>query len=373
MKLRAELAAIAGAVKYVQGAVPTRTTLPTLEHVRLDASGNRVSLWATDLTVEASAQCPAEVMMPGSVLVPGHLLASLIERAPKKATEIDLVVQDHRAVVTIGRSRAEFGTLPVDDFPSLPAIGDDAISWSMPAATLREMFVQTRGSVETGAREYLQGVNLDHEDNNRGGVFSACATDGHRLVHVWIDAPEGCRGLPSPGITVPTDSLKQIDAILADAADVTISTDRVRVMLSVEGRTLSTALVGGEYPAYRRMIPPLNGAMFSASADELDEAVNRASVVLASDGMARGVTLTATETSISVEAQSSKGDIAGEDVSADESRPGSKIKLNARYLRDALALWGDAVVRFQQDAPGGPVLLTSEAKPTMRQIIMPTR
>lgn len=367
----AECAAFSAALQFVKGCVPPRSTIPILEHIEIIANAGTLVIRATDMTMDATAICPAEIENAGTITVLGAMLAAMVAKLPKGGEVRIQTEDDGRATVSCGKSRYQIRTLPADDFPSRRELASGAASWSMAGSDLLEMLTLTRGSVGTGAdRPYLAGVHVHYDrPGNSGGSIVAVSTDGHRLVRCTKIAPDGAELIPKDMI-IPADAIRQIDAITGGGA-VEIHTDGVRVEFTAGGLSFSTALVAGTYPDYRRLIPQKNGAMFSTSADDFGDAIERAMVVFSAEMNGAAVTISIDGGALSISTSASKGDAGREEVSIDDGVDGSSMKVNGKYLRDALSLWGDAVVSVQQSGFGAPVMLTSDARPEMTQLIMP--
>lgn len=366
-----EAAAFARTLNFVTGSIARRTTIPILEHVEIDVGNGKVVVRGTDMTMESSASCLAEVHDPGLITAPGAMLASMVSRLPNAATVTIATEDDGRASVKAGKSRYQIRTLPAEEFPSPRPMGDGAAAWSMAGSDLARLIAVTKGAVSAqDDRIYLNGVHIHHErtGNNRA-LMVAVATDGHRLVRLAIDAPNGTDAIPD-NIIIPTESLRQIEEI-AKRGDVAVSTDGHRMAFHADGASVSTALVGGTYPDYKRVIPQPNGSMFEASADEVGEAVDRAMVVFSGDGLATTIALSVSGGNLVVESAASKGDAGREEVGIVDGTEGSIIRLNGKYLREALSLWGDSVVSVQHSGYQAPILIVSDSNPQMTQVIMP--
>ncbi|MFV3577899.1 DNA polymerase III subunit beta, partial [Mycobacterium tuberculosis] len=73
-----------------------------------------------DYEVSARSEIPAEVSEPGTVLVSGRLLAEISRALPAKP--VDVVLEGNKVTVTCGASRFTLLTMPVDEYPALPAM-----------------------------------------------------------------------------------------------------------------------------------------------------------------------------------------------------------------------------------------------------------
>lgn len=140
MKLTIPKRALAAAISAVSSVIHTRTSLPILSRLKLDA-GKSVTLHGTDLDCVYVRTVEASVTEPGSVLLPAARVREWlgVVNGPDIAIEAD-DKQVHLS--TTGSGRINFSVIKADEFPPLPkddgkpvATGDLApikhIAWSM--------------------------------------------------------------------------------------------------------------------------------------------------------------------------------------------------------------------------------------------------
>src|SRR3569832_1308739 len=106
-----------------QGVVEKKTTIPILSNVLLEASGDRVSLTATDLELGIRCSCPARVKKEGSGTVPAKKLLDYVRLLPEGDINMKFL-ENHWANITAGRSRTRLAGMSRESFPELPAMPD---------------------------------------------------------------------------------------------------------------------------------------------------------------------------------------------------------------------------------------------------------
>jgi len=90
-------------LQRVQNVVSTRTTLPILSNVLMQASNGSLSLTTTDLDVGVRCRVEAEVTKAGSTTLPARKLFSILKEVP--AAEIEIEVDDRNAAsIRCGRA-----------------------------------------------------------------------------------------------------------------------------------------------------------------------------------------------------------------------------------------------------------------------------
>ena len=76
-------------LQQVQNVVSTRTTLPILSNVLLQANGNEISLTTTDLDVGVRGSFEAEVEKGGASTLPARRLFTIIRELPSSEISFD--------------------------------------------------------------------------------------------------------------------------------------------------------------------------------------------------------------------------------------------------------------------------------------------
>ena len=87
----------------VQKAVSTRTTLPILEGVLIQAEGNTIKLIATDLEIGIEKSLEGEIIEEGSIVLPANIIVELIRKLPDAPVEIKCD-QEYRTKITCLKS-----------------------------------------------------------------------------------------------------------------------------------------------------------------------------------------------------------------------------------------------------------------------------
>src|SRR3712207_943205 len=86
----------------VAGSIPTRTTLPVLSNLLLEAEDGAVRLSGTDLDTAVSVRIPAEVAEPGAITAPAKKLQEIARELPGS---VEISTQGDAITITSGRSQ----------------------------------------------------------------------------------------------------------------------------------------------------------------------------------------------------------------------------------------------------------------------------
>src|SRR5690606_25121253 len=86
----------------VGASIPTRTTLPVLSNILLEADEEGVQLSGTDLDMAVSVRVPADVEEPGALTVPAKKFQELARELPEQPARI--TTKGDRLELTCGRA-----------------------------------------------------------------------------------------------------------------------------------------------------------------------------------------------------------------------------------------------------------------------------
>src|SRR5262245_10110042 len=134
------------ALQVVSNAVPTRTTLPVLSNILVEAHEDHVQLTATDLDLAISTRAKANVADAGSLTVPAKKLFELVRKLPRE--ELRVEAKDLTLNVGSKTGRFKFLCIRPDEFPSVPAVAPEA-SISVDPSTLEPRVRRTVYAVWT--------------------------------------------------------------------------------------------------------------------------------------------------------------------------------------------------------------------------------
>ena len=214
MKFRVEHDVLAEAVAWVARALPSRPVVPVLSGLRLDAADGMLTLSCFDYELSATVRVEADIVEPGTALVPGRLLAEITRSLPGQPAEF---AADGDVVnLTCGSAEFSLVSLPLSDYPALPPtppLAGMIDGGELAAATAQVLPAASRDDT----LPMLTAVCLDMS----GGSMTLAATDRYRLAVrevQWEPARPGLRAIA----LVPARTL-------ADAARTMMAGEQVAV------------------------------------------------------------------------------------------------------------------------------------------------
>ncbi len=108
----------------VAASVPTKTTLPVLSNILLEATRDGLRLSGTDLDIAVSTIVPVSLDQEGAITLPARKLVEIVRELP--SAPIRLVASgEQRVSIECGRSKFQLLGLPSEEFPDFPAVKFD--------------------------------------------------------------------------------------------------------------------------------------------------------------------------------------------------------------------------------------------------------
>lgn len=373
MKFRVERDVLADAVSWAARTLPTRPSMPVLAGLVLEAGDDSVTLSSFDYEVSSRVTIAADVQTPGTSLVSGRLLADITRSLP--GAPVQLSNEGTRVVITCGRSSFTLPTLPVEDYPSLPAMPDS--SGDIEAALFASAVAQV--AVAAGRDDTLPtltGIRMEIE----GGNIVLAATDRYRLaVREFSWNPKSSS--ISVNALVPAKTL-------ADTAKSLSTTDLVTIALSAggsgegligfegAGRRTTTRLLDGEFPKYRTLLPSEAATVASVDTSALADAVKRVALVAERNTPVR---LAFEGSEVVLRAGAGDDAQANEVVECRVDGDGLEIAFNPTYLLDGLSAVDAVTTTFSFTQATRPAVLTgadthaASGVDDYRYLLMPVR
>lgn len=373
MKFRVERDVLADAVSWAARTLPTRPSMPVLAGLVLEAADDSVTLSSFDYEVSSRVTIAADVQTPGTSLVSGRLLADITRSLP--GAPVQLSNEGTRVVITCGRSSFTLPTLPVEDYPSLPAMPDS--SGDIEAALFASAVAQV--AIAAGRDDTLPtltGIRMEIE----GGNIVLAATDRYRLaVREFSWNPKSSS--ISVNALIPAKTL-------ADTAKSLSTTDLVTIALSAggsgegligfegAGRRTTTRLLDGEFPKYRTLLPSEAATVASVDTSALADAVKRVALVAERNTPVR---LAFDGSEVVLRAGAGDDAQANEVVECRVDGDGLEIAFNPTYLLDGLSAVDAVTTTFSFTQATRPAVLTgadtnaASGVDDYRYLLMPVR
>ncbi|MEU6161756.1 DNA polymerase III subunit beta [Streptomyces sp. NPDC047130] len=354
MEFTIERSALAEAVACAARSLPARSAVPVLGGLLLDARTGRLRVSGFDHEAFAETGAPADTAAEGRVLVLGRRLADICKVLPEG--RVACALEGSRFTVEGGGTRFGLSTLPLEEYPALPALPE--IRGQVDAA---EFAVAVGQVVVAAGRDdslpVLTGVRL----RAHGDRLTLSASDRYRYA---------VRSLPwKPEPDAAADDLEAVlpGRRLTDLARAAARSGTLRPglnagggsgLVSFEAAGLRSALrlPEGRLPRSDKLFALDDPSVALVERGPLGEAVRRVGVVAEPNSPIR---LDFSADGRLLLQAGYEDDVASQRIPAAlTGAPEVSVAFNPQYLLDALQTFTSDRIRFELLGPGQRVLLS---------------
>jgi DNA polymerase-3 subunit beta len=383
MKLMVSAKLFTGELKSVLPAVATRSGLPMLSGVRLEASEGEASIEATDLELTARRVVRSDVTVDGagSVVVPAKALV----RAVAAMGEPEIVLESHSSDgqsgldVRAGTRTVTLQGWPIDDWPAAPRVAAIDPIASVDASAVADAFERVALCASSDeARPVLTCAALFFREDP--AALEVVATDSYRLGVAQIPVEAGFRVsdgpmlVPARAVRLLAKQLKgagsavQVRALEASGVEPSRAS---RIAFSLPDAEWTVRTVEGEFPNWKQVVPNPEGGSFEFDPEELGSALRAATSVRST--MGAPVRLTLDRTCSLALKDPDLGEMREALTEARFSPNGAgamEVAFNPDYLADAIRFCGAERGRMWVRDGLKPALFEG---PERRYVLMPIR
>lgn len=365
MDLKVNREEILAILNRVAGVVERRQTLPILGNLLLRAGDGRLTIVGTDMEIEITAHCAADVFEGGEGTVPARKLCDIC-RSLAERTDVRLKISGDRCVLTAGRGRYVLGTLPAQDFPRMDTVAPE-LAIEMEEGVLKRLLDKTAFAMaQQDVRYYLNGLLIEFEET----CVRAVATDGHRLACYVHPCSLGVADRRA--VIVPWKTVNELRRQLGEGGEPVRMEIGERVIGFVVGDTVSASkLVDGRYPEYNRVIPAGLAKVAIVDRDTLRRALSRAAIL--SNEKFRGLRVSFEPGLLRLVAHNPEQEEAVEEMELGYDGEPTVIGFNVVYLADLLAAVDSVKVEVHFDDGSSSSLWRGVGGSGETYVVMPMR
>jgi DNA polymerase-3 subunit beta len=351
-------------INIVQKAVSTKTTLPILEGILLDA-GDHLKLTGNDLEIGIECLVDADIKRQGSIVLNSRMFGEIVRRLPD--SEVLLEVKENNVVlIECEKSLFEIKGLAAAGFPALPIIEmEDGLKISQ--KLIKDMIKQTIFAVSVDEnRPVLTGSLIEYKDES----LTIVSIDGFRLAL----RKSGIDGGPvERSVVVPGKTLNEISKIMQSVDDdITIYTTKNQVLFDLGNCKVVSRLLEGEYLNYRGIIPQDFETKIRINTKDLLASFERASLIITAEERRYPVKLNISDDIMVITSNTDVGAVR-EEIRLEMDGNKVDIAFNPRYFIDALRVIDEEIVDIFFTSSIGPCTIRPVEGDGFAYLILPIR
>jgi len=323
----------ADAVSKVSKALPIKKINPILEGIKISAQENILTIFASDLEFSIEIKINAEVLIEGVSVVNGRVLADFVRKLGSESIEVFSTETN----MTIGYSenKVVLQCLRTEEYPPFVFLNDegDVTVKGKDYKDIIEKVIFCTSNEDN--RPILKGCSLEIRENE----MRAVALNGYRLGFAQSESVITSK---DTDIIIPARALHEITRLIGDEDIVSIKTQRSFLQMNFSNTSVLARLIEGKFIDYRKIIPLDFGIEVTANKKQLEEAIERA-VVIMRDEKVDVIRMEISENILIITTKSELGNIK-ESITVNKKGNDINIGFNAKYIIDSLkAIEGDFV------------------------------
>lgn len=371
------------AISSAISAVPTRSTMPLLEGLLIEANDHELVITGYNLEMGITATIPADVQETGAIVIGATLLSNVVRSLSDDMISFE-VGDDQVAVIQAGSSEFRLKGLDAENYPKLP-LEDPSEAVHLPLDLLSQMIRQTIfAASQDQQRPMFNAVLL----NSTTDLLEMVAIDGYRLA-VRREEPAEGESFPTLHYLIPSASLREAEKLMRayapskrasgddddETAQPTISlyTTKNHLIFEMNGVSLITRLMQGEFMKYSQVIPDSSLSELTVDRAALLSSIERALLMAPSQERRYPVNLSLKDPeTLALASHTEIGNSYDEVVVAQDGEM-FEIDFNPRYFSDALKVIDDEMVRIEFSGASGPCLIKPIEGDSFVFLILPLR
>ena len=339
-------------VNIVSKAVPSKTTMPILECILIDATTDIIKFTANDMELGIETVVEGDIVQKGVVAIDAKIFSEIVRKLPDNEVVIEC---DSNLQTTITCEKAKFNisSKSGDDFSYLPYVEKtDMITLSQ--FTLKEIIRQTIFSIaDNDSNKLMTGELFQIQDN----VLKVVSLDGHRIS---IRKTELKNNYQPRKVVVPGKTLMEVSKILSGEAEseVNISFTNNHIVFEFDNTVVVSRLIEGEYFKIDQMLSSDYETKVKINKREFLNCIDRATLLI-KEGDKKPIIINILDDVMELKIKSQIGSMDEEIMIAKEGRD-LLIGFNPKFLIDALRVIDDEEVTLYLMNPKAPCFIKND-------------
>lgn len=367
MKFTCSQPVLTKALNIVSKAVTSRTTIPILKGILLEAADDgtlKMSASDLDITIEETIQ--VENCIGGSVVVQSKLFGDIIRKLPNADITVELI--EGNVIITCMNSEFSIIGLSADEFPNIKNIEENKDAIVFQKNILKEMIRKTSFAASIDeSKGVITGILIELLSDG----INMVAIDGYRMAITR----EAMINTEEKHVIISAKIMNEISKILSDASDeeetVNLFIHDKKAIFKIGNVKVILRLLDGEFIKYKDVLPKDNKIKVKVNRNDLMESIERASL-LSKEGKNNLIKMSVQDTIVTITSKSEEGNVK-EEVIITKDGEDLEIGFNAKYVLDVMKSIDDEEVLLYFNTPITPCLVEPVEGNAFEYLILPVR
>ena len=323
-------------VSIVMKAVPSKTTMPILECILIDASAGEIKFTTNDMELGIETKVEGQILEKGIIAIDAKIFSDIVRKLPDNDVTIE-TNSNMQAMITCEKARFAISGKSGDDFACLPYVErQECITISQ--FTLKELVRQTIFSIAVNENNKMMTGELFEVNDNSLKVASL---DGHRISIRKVELKETYN---HHKVIVPGKTLTEVSKILSGETEdeVNLFFTENHILFEFDDTVVVSRLIEGKYFNIDQMLSSDYETKVTINKKEFLDCIDRATL-LVKESDRKPIIITITEGMMELKINSDIGSM-NEDIDIEKEGKDIMIGFNPKFLMDALRVIDDETV-----------------------------
>ena len=354
MKLTFKKDNLLNGINIVLKAVSSKTTMPILECILMDASSDVIKLTANDMELGIETTVEGDILERGKIALDAKLFSEIIRKLSGGESPITIISDDKYATtITCESSVFHIQGKDGEEFAYLPYIEKDNYI-SLSQFTLKEVIRQTIFSISVNDSNKMMTGELFQVS---GYELKVVSLDGHRMAIRKIALKDQYDDIK---VIVPGKTLSEISKILNgdNESEVLIFFSKNHILFEFDNTIVVSRLIDGEYFRIEQMLSSDYETKVTINKREFLDNIDRASIFIRENDK-KPIILNITDSLMELKMNSSFGSMNSE-VAIQKTGRDIMIGFNPKFLMDALRIIDDEEIDLYMMNPKSPCFIKDQ-------------
>lgn len=336
MKIICSKSNLSKGVSIVSKAVPSKTTMPILECILIDASMDIIKLTANDMELGIETKIEGDIIEHGIIALNAKIFSEIVRKLPDN----DIVIEtesDSQTIITCEKAKFNIAAQSGADFSYLPVVEKENYI-TVSEFTLKEVIRQTIFSIADNDTNKMMTGELFEINNN---ILRVVSLDGHRISIRKIELKEN---YAPTKVIVPGKTLQEISKIIGGEAEaeVDISFTKNHIVFEFNQTMVVSRLIEGDYFRIDQMLSSDYETKVKINKREFLDCIDRATLLI-KEGDKKPIIIHIGDDNMELKIKSQIGTM-DEEITISKEGKDLLIGFNPKFLIDALRVIDDEEV-----------------------------
>jgi DNA polymerase-3 subunit beta len=276
MKFKVEKSHLINALQTVQNIITTKSALPILSHILMEAQSGALKLTATDLDIGITCVIPVDIQEAGAITVAAKRFSDIIKEFPVEIINL-AIKKNNQVIIDSDMCQFKIMGLAKEEFPKLPEFKDRKVI-KIDQQVLKQILSLTSFAVSLDETRYvLNGILFKISKN----ILTLVSTDGKRLA--IAERKLSVESDAEISMIVPLKTIHELNRSLQDTGELSLVVSSNQALFDLGKVGIVSRLIEGEFPDYKQVVPPVSENKMKVDRSQLLLAVKRAALLATVD------------------------------------------------------------------------------------------